>query len=341
MPNYDAIIIGTGQAGPSLAGRLAQAGMKVAIVERKLFGGTCVNTGCIPTKTMVASAYAAHLARRAAEFGVAIAGALSVDMRASRRARTPSSRHSTTGVETWLEDDAELHGLRRPRAASSRRARSRSAARLLTRASRSSSTSAAGRSCPPMPGLDQVPYLTNSSMMDVDFLPRASGHRRRQLYRAGVRPDVPPLRQRGHDRRDGAAADRRARTRMSRRPSQEILESEGIERPPEREVHRAFAARRRRSRAASIAPSGPPEVVGSHLLLAVGRRPNTDDLGLEKAGVAVDRARLHRGGRRAAHQRAGHLGAGRLQRQGRLHPHLLQRFRDRRGATCSTASRAA
>ncbi len=65
MTNYDAIIIGTGQAGPFLAGRLAGAGMKVAIIERKLFGGTCVNTGCIPTKAMVASAYAAHLTQRA------------------------------------------------------------------------------------------------------------------------------------------------------------------------------------------------------------------------------------------------------------------------------------
>ena len=74
MPDYDAIVIGAGQAGPSLALRLAGAGMKVAIVERKLVGGTCVNTGCTPTKTLVASAYAAHLARRAAEYGVAIGG---------------------------------------------------------------------------------------------------------------------------------------------------------------------------------------------------------------------------------------------------------------------------
>ena len=82
MTNYDAIIIGTGQAGPSLAGRLAGAGMKVAIIERKLFGGTCVNTGCTPTKAMVASAYAAHLAQRAADYGVVVNGAISTDMKA-------------------------------------------------------------------------------------------------------------------------------------------------------------------------------------------------------------------------------------------------------------------
>jgi pyruvate/2-oxoglutarate dehydrogenase complex dihydrolipoamide dehydrogenase (E3) component len=78
---YDAIIIGTGQAGPSLASRLAASGMKVAIAERKLFGGTCVNTGCIPTKAMVASAYATRIAQRAAEFGVQLPGAPTVDMK--------------------------------------------------------------------------------------------------------------------------------------------------------------------------------------------------------------------------------------------------------------------
>src|SRR5258705_6764546 len=78
---YDAIVIGTGQAGPALAARLAGTGRKVAIIERKRFGGTCVNNGCIPTKTLVASAYAAHLARRAAEYGVMIEGPVRVDMK--------------------------------------------------------------------------------------------------------------------------------------------------------------------------------------------------------------------------------------------------------------------
>ena len=98
MPDYDAIVIGTGQAGPALALRLAGAGMKVAIVERKLFGGTCVNTGCIPTKTMVASAYAAHLARRAAEFGVAIAGAVAVDMKRVKARKDAVAGKSRNGV---------------------------------------------------------------------------------------------------------------------------------------------------------------------------------------------------------------------------------------------------
>src|ERR1700744_5105077 len=100
---YDAIIIGTGQAGPFLAERLAGAGMKVAIIERKLFGGTCVNTGCIPTKTMIASAYAAHVARRAADFGVAVAGAVAVDMKAVKARKDAVSAKSRTGIESWLK----------------------------------------------------------------------------------------------------------------------------------------------------------------------------------------------------------------------------------------------
>ena len=102
MTNYDAIIIGTGQAGPFLAGRLAGAGMKVAVIERKLFGGTCVNTGCTPTKAMVASAYAAHLARRAADYGVAVRGAISTDMGAVRARKDAIVSQSRAGLETWL-----------------------------------------------------------------------------------------------------------------------------------------------------------------------------------------------------------------------------------------------
>src|SRR5215469_1157340 len=102
MSHYDAIIIGTGQAGPSLAARLAGAGRKVAIVERNLFGGTCVNTGCIPTKTLVASAYAAHVARRASEYGVTVPGPVTVDMRAVKARMDQVSGKSRTSVETWL-----------------------------------------------------------------------------------------------------------------------------------------------------------------------------------------------------------------------------------------------
>src|SRR3954462_10893895 len=102
MQSFDAIVVGAGQAGPSLAGRLTEAGMRVAIVERKLFGGTCVNTGCMPTKTLVASAYAAQLARRASGFGGALGGAVSVDIpRAKARAATVTL-NARAGLESWL-----------------------------------------------------------------------------------------------------------------------------------------------------------------------------------------------------------------------------------------------
>src|SRR6266853_1603091 len=120
MPTFDSIIIGAGQAGPTLAGRLTKSGRNIAFIERKLFGGTCVNTGCTPTKALVASAYAAHVARRAADYGVTVGGAVDVDMKA---------------VKIFIN--------------------------------------VGGRALvPPIPGLDRVPYLTNSSMVDVDFLPR-------------------------------------------------------------------------------------------------------------------------------------------------------------------------
>src|ERR1700722_9933151 len=101
--HFDAIIIGTGQAGPSMAARLTAAGQTVAVIERHLVGGTCVNTGCTPTKTLVASAYAAHLARRAADYGV-ITGEVRIDM-ARVHARTRQvAENSRSGSETWLRE---------------------------------------------------------------------------------------------------------------------------------------------------------------------------------------------------------------------------------------------
>ncbi len=166
---YDAIIIGTGQAGPFLAHRLAKSGMRVAIVERALFGGTCVNTGCIPTKTLVASAYAAHIARRAAEFGVT-AGMVGVDMARVKARKDAISGESRTGVEKslrTLERCTVYQG----------HARFESARDVSVGTERLSADkifiNVGGRAhVPALPGIDTVPYLTNSSMMGVDFLPR-------------------------------------------------------------------------------------------------------------------------------------------------------------------------
>src|SRR5215472_1448444 len=103
MAGYDAIIIGTGQAGPSLAARLAGAGMRVAVIERGQFGGTCVNVGCIPTKTLVASAYAIHTARRGGDYGFTLPGAVAVDMKAVKARKDAVSGRSRKGVESWLD----------------------------------------------------------------------------------------------------------------------------------------------------------------------------------------------------------------------------------------------
>jgi len=281
---FDAIIIGTGQAGPSLASRLAAAGMKVAIVERKLFGGTCVNTGCIPTKTMVASAYAAHMARRAADFGVAIDGSVSVDMRRVKARKDAISGKSRTGVETWLkhmqnctvyEGHARFESPRDVGVGQDRL----TAGRIFI--------NVGGRAAvPPMPGLDQVPYFTNSSMMDIDFLPRHFiivggsyiGLEFGQMFRRfGSQVTIIEMGPRliAREDEDISAA------------ILEILEGEDIHVRLNAKCI-GFSRRGEEIVAQVDCAAGAPEVSGSHLLLAVGRRPNTDDLGLEKAGVAVD-----------------------------------------------------
>ena len=166
---FDAIVIGTGQAGPALAARLSQAGMKVAVIERGRFGGTCVNTGCIPTKTLVASAYAAHLARRRAEYGVGINGPVRVDMKRVKARKDEIAGRSMDGVENWmrgLKNGAVYNGHGRFEAAHTVRVNGE-----LLEADKIFINVGGRALVPKMPGLDQVSYWTNSSMMDVDFLP--------------------------------------------------------------------------------------------------------------------------------------------------------------------------
>src|ERR1700694_776933 len=170
---YDAIIIGTGQAGPSLAKRLAKAGLKVAIAERERFGGTCVNTGCTPTKTLIASAYAAHQARRAHEYGVALglgAGGVTVDMKRVKARKDAVVESSTTGVERSLrsqENCTVYQGHARFRSP-----REVSVGDALLTAERIFVDVGGRPAIPEMPGLGEIDYLTSSSMMDVDVLPR-------------------------------------------------------------------------------------------------------------------------------------------------------------------------
>ena len=283
---FDAIIIGTGQAGPALAARLSDSGMKVAIIERKLFGGTCVNTGCVPTKTLVASAYAAHLARRAAEYGVAIAGAVNVDMKRVKARKDEISGHFNKGVENWMQGLA--HGtIYRGHARFESPRTVRVNGELLE--ADKIFINAGGRALvPPMPGLDQVPYLTNSTMMGVDFLPHHLiiiggsyiGLEFGQMYRRfGSNVTIVEKGPRLIAREDEDIS----------KAIQEILEREGILLRLNAECMTAHKEGDRIAVGLDCADASRP-VVGSHLLLAVGRVPNTGDLGLDKAGVETDKS---------------------------------------------------
>ncbi len=282
--SYDAIIIGTGQAGPPLAGRLTAAGMKVAIIERKSFGGTCVNTGCIPTKTMVASAEAAWFARRAADFGVHVPGEVSVDMKKVKTRKDAVSGRSRTGVENWLktmqrctvyEGHARFESGKLVRVGAD-----------LLSADRIFINTGGRALIPDMPGLDTVDYLTNASMMEVDFLPRHLviiggsyvGLEFAQMYRRfGSEVTVIEKGRRLAGREDQDVSD----------AIRGILTSEGVTIRMGAECIGVARDRDGISVRVSCA-EGAPEVRGSHLLVAVGRRPNTDDLGLERAGISVD-----------------------------------------------------
>jgi len=281
--SFDAIIIGTGQAGPFLAVRLAGTGMKVAIIERKLFGGTCVNTGCIPTKTLVASAYAAHMARRAADFGVET-GPVTVDMKRVKARKDAISAKSRTGVEGMLRGTKNVTVYQGSARFESAREVSVGAARLTAERI---FINVGGRAViPDLPGLADVSYLTNSSMMDVDFLPQHLvivggsyvGLEFAQMYRRfGSEVTIVEMGPRLVHRED---EDVSAAIRA-------ILEAEGIR------VYLGAECISVSKRAGGIGLGVScsevlPDIVGSHLLLAVGRRQNTDDLGLENAGVAVD-----------------------------------------------------
>jgi pyruvate/2-oxoglutarate dehydrogenase complex dihydrolipoamide dehydrogenase (E3) component len=285
MPGYDAIIIGTGQAGPALARRLVAAGWKVAIVERKLFGGTCVNTGCTPTKTLIASAYAAHVARRAADYGVTIAGAVGVDMRAVKARKDAVVAPSRNGVErslktlqgcTVYEGHAHFAGPKRVRVGDE-----------VIEAEKIFINVGARVLVPPIPGLDRTPYLTNSSIMDVDFLPAHLlvlggsyiGLEFGQMYRRfGSEVTIIELGPRLISREDEDVSQAIA----------EFLAEEGIDIRVNSKV--VGVAKEKDQVAATVeTDGGRSRIVGSHLLLAIGRRPNTDDLGLDEAGINIDK----------------------------------------------------
>ena len=283
MRRFDAIIVGAGQAGPPLAGRLTAAGMTVALVERKLVGGTCVNTGCMPTKTLVASAYAAHLARRGPEFGIAT-GDVVVDMPAVAARARKVVTDARTRNERWLESMAGLTFLRG-------HARFTGPATLAVDGEELTAPriflNVGGRaSVPDMPGTDDVPHLDNTDMVALETVPEHLvivggsyvGLEFAQMYRRfGAAVTVVERGERliAHEDADVSDAVRA------------ILEDEGITVRTGANCI-AFAPHASGVAVSVDCRAGDPAVIGSHVLLAVGRRPNTDDLGLDLAGIATD-----------------------------------------------------
>ena len=280
---FDAIVIGAGQAGPPMAGRIAASGKTVAVVERKLIGGTCVNDGCTPTKALVASAYAAHLARRAHDFGVS-AGPVGVDFGAVMARKDQVVGNSRSRLTAWLmglKNCTLIEGQARFLSPTTVKV-----GEDTLEAERFFINAGCRAIMPDFPGRDQVSTLTNTTVLELDALPSRLvivggsyiGLEFAQIFRRfGAAVTVVEKAPRLITREDEevSAAIR------------EILEAEGVAIRCEAECI-SFAPRGAEIAVGVNCASGEPEVVGSHVLLAVGRRPNTDDLELEAAGVAVD-----------------------------------------------------
>ncbi len=283
MKHFDAIVIGTGQAGPPMAARIAGAGKTVAIIERDKFGGTCVNTGCTPTKTLVASAYAMHVARRGAEYGFVI-GNMRVNMARVKARKDEASARSSKGVEEWLRGTKNCTVIQ-----GHARFLSSNAVAVNDEVLEADQIfiNVGGRArVPEMPGIHDVPFLTNSSMMDIDVLPghfiivggSYVGLEFAQIYRRlGSEVTIVEMGPRLIAREDEDVSD----------AVREILEAEGIH----IRLNAKCISLAKRDGGVVVGltcEEGPPEVVGTHVLLAVGRIPNTTDLGLDRARVATD-----------------------------------------------------
>ena len=281
---FNAIIIGTGQSGPALAARLSAEDMTVAVIERRRFGGTCVNTGCVPTKTLVASARAAYVARRGADFGVVIDGPIRVDMKKVKARKDAVVERSNKGVEGWMkglengtvyEGHATFEGPRTVRVGDH-----------VLEGDKVFINVGARSAAPPIPGLDTVPYFDNSTMMDVDFLPEHLvliggsyiGLEFGQMYRRfGSRVTIiergPRLLMREDEDVCAAVAG--------------ILDNEGITVLTDATDFRV-AGTDGDITVHARCDGVTKEIAASHLLVATGRMPNTGDLGLESAGIKVD-----------------------------------------------------
>jgi pyruvate/2-oxoglutarate dehydrogenase complex dihydrolipoamide dehydrogenase (E3) component len=281
--NFDAIVIGAGQAGPPMAGRLTAAGKTVAVIERKLFGGTCVNTGCTPTKTLVASAAAIHTARQGNAYGFSIDAPVKVDMKRVKARADQVSGNSRNNIEKWL---GGMNGC------TVFRGHARFSGPKTVEVNGETLTAplifinVGGRArIPEMPGVHNVATLTNTSILALDTLPRHLvviggsyiGLEFAQMYRRfGAEVTIIEKSPRLIAREDEDVAN----------TMREILEGEGISVRLDSDCIR-FAPRSGDIAVGLQCDHGPKEVVGSHVLLAVGRQPNTGDLGLEAAGITT------------------------------------------------------
>ena len=280
---FDAIVVGAGQAGPALCARLDKEGLRTVLVERKLLGGTCVNVGCIPTKTLVGSARAIRMARRGGDYGFSIEG-MKVDMRAVKARKDAVVRHSTEGLEKWIAGMKNVTLLRgHARFTASKKmvvdGRELEAPRIFL--------NVGGRALvPEMPGIAGVPYLTNSSILALDRVPEhllivggsyiglefAAAYRR---FGAEVTVVERAAKLLPREDDDVAAGIR------------EILEGEGVK------IRTGAECMSLRAEGGRVAidlqcKGGAPLAEGSHLLMAVGRKPNTDDLNLQATSIQLD-----------------------------------------------------
>lgn len=282
---FDALVIGTGQAGPALAARLSGHGMKVAVVEKDKFGGTCVNDGCTPTKAMVASAYVAHMTRRACDYGVVVSGTPSVDMKHVKARKDELVRKSSQGVERWME------GLKNTIVY---RGHARFTGKQAIEVNGDALTAdkifidVGGRpNIPDLPGLDTVPYLTNVTMMNLDFVPQhlliiggsyVGLEFAQMIRRFGSRVTVVEMQPRIVGREDVDVST----------CIQDFLRAEGIA----LRLGAQCVNVQKEAEGLSIGvecKEGTPRERGTHLLIALGRVPNTDDLGLDAGGIKTDK----------------------------------------------------
>lgn len=283
--HVDVIVIGAGQAGPPLAARCGTEGLKTVLIEREQMGGTCVNNGCIPTKTLVASARVAALARRAAEYGVMLDQGVRIDMPAVKARKDAIVQASRTGVTNWMakaKNVSVIHGQARFASAHEIEVGGRklTADRIFINVGGRPST-------PTLTGMDSVPFLNNISMMDVDFVPAHLiviggsyiGLEFAQMYRRfGAEVTVCEMGPRLIGREDEDVSDE----------IRAILEREGV---TVRTGATCLSVERQGSgvTVGVECDSGAPKIEGSHLLFATGRAPNTEDLGLDRAGIATDK----------------------------------------------------